>query len=56
MTFYAGLFSLVGRYEILNERDERRKLQASLRAAHLAQLSNGGANSKRNPLTVFSFY
>lgn len=33
MTFYAGLFSLVGRYEIRQERKERSIFEASLRTA-----------------------
>jgi hypothetical protein len=33
MTFYAGLFSIVGRYEIGIERRERTEFEASLRAA-----------------------
>ncbi|CAD5208754.1 unnamed protein product [Bursaphelenchus xylophilus] len=33
MTFYAGLFSLVGRYEIAQERKERSIFEASLRTA-----------------------
>lgn len=33
MTFYAGLMSLVGRYEVSNELKERREIQASMRAA-----------------------
>lgn len=47
MTFYAGLMSLVGRYEVATERKERRELQASTRAAHLA---NG--NMPKHQLTV----
>uniref|UniRef100_A0A183CA78 SSD domain-containing protein n=1 Tax=Globodera pallida TaxID=36090 RepID=A0A183CA78_GLOPA len=33
MTFYAGLMSLVGRYEIATEKRERRELQESIRRA-----------------------
>lgn len=33
MTFYAGLMSLVGRYEVAHELKERRKFQASMRDA-----------------------
>jgi hypothetical protein len=33
MSFYVGLFSIVGRYEISIERRERTEFEASLRAA-----------------------
>lgn len=56
MTFYAGLFSFVGRYEIISERNERRELQATIRAAHLAQLSHDSVSTKQNPLTVFIYF
>ncbi|KAI1728640.1 patched family domain-containing protein [Ditylenchus destructor] len=48
MTFYAGLMSLVGRYEIKSEKIERQELQASMRAAHTARMANGTIN---RPLT-----
>lgn len=36
MTFYAGLMSLVGRYEIASEKRERREMQESIRKAMAA--------------------
>lgn len=52
MTFYAGLMSLVGRYEIKSEKIERQELQASMRAAHTARMANGTIN---RPLTVRNY-
>lgn len=47
MTFYAGLFSLVGRYEVKQEKHERQEFEASMRAPKNEPLS-----IRRNKLTV----
>ncbi|KAL3096482.1 hypothetical protein niasHT_029841 [Heterodera trifolii] len=48
MTFYAGLMSLVGRYEIATERRERRELQESIRRA----VETGGAGMELGKSSV----
>lgn len=55
MTFYAGLFSFVGRYEIISEHNERLEYQASLRAQHLSQLTNNNVGTKQSQFTVLYF-
>uniref|UniRef100_A0A915CR01 SSD domain-containing protein n=1 Tax=Ditylenchus dipsaci TaxID=166011 RepID=A0A915CR01_9BILA len=46
MTFYAGLMSLVGRYEVLSEKKDRAEYQASIRAAQLERIGNGVSKHK----------
>jgi hypothetical protein len=57
MTFYAGLRSLVGRYEIASEKRERREMQESIRKAMAAPgvgaaPATNGISGKHPALTV----